>query len=104
MLKGAHEGLVAGIDHGRAGRVLTNIVAHRPSAQADYDSALGLFRGLEFPLLDSLISRKDSSIENIMTLLRLDDQLARKPGMANLQPDIGQLSILVHGAGVTYCQ
>ena len=43
MLKGAQEGLVASIDHGRAGRVLTDIAAHRPSAQADYDSALAVF-------------------------------------------------------------
>lgn len=34
-----------------------------------------------------------------MTLLRLDDELAGKPGMADLQPDMGQLSIPVHGAG-----
>ena len=99
MLRGTHEGLAASIDHGRAGRVLTDVAAHSPSAQADYDSALAVFRGLVFPLLDSLISHKDSSIENIMTLLRFDDQLAGKPGTADLQPDMGQLSIPVHGAG-----
>ena len=50
-------------------------------------------------MLDSLISHKDSSIENIIALCRLDDQLAQKPGMAELQPEVGQLTVPAHGSG-----
>ncbi|GJX60281.1 hypothetical protein Tco_0291671 [Tanacetum coccineum] len=37
--KGMQEGLSAGITHGEAGRVLTDVVAYNPSAEADYLSA-----------------------------------------------------------------
>ena len=84
ILNGAQKGLIAGIEHGRLGTKLTNDTTYRPTTEADYDSALKVFRGLEFPLLGSLVSHKDSSIENIMTLLHLDEQPAEKPGMANL--------------------
>ncbi|GKA03302.1 hypothetical protein Tco_0676083, partial [Tanacetum coccineum] len=38
--KGMQEGLSAGIIHGVAGRVLTDVAAYNPSAEADYLSAL----------------------------------------------------------------
>ena len=42
-VKGAQDGLAAGIEHGKDGRELTTLAAYRPSAQADYDSALAMF-------------------------------------------------------------
>ena len=45
------------------------------------------------------MAHKDSSIESIMVLLRLDDHLAERLGMAKLQPDVGQLTISKRVAG-----
>ncbi|GKD41262.1 hypothetical protein Tco_1261469 [Tanacetum coccineum] len=38
--KGMQDGLAAGIDYGRAGRSLADIVAYNPTMEADYNSAL----------------------------------------------------------------
>nr|GFC35508.1 hypothetical protein [Tanacetum cinerariifolium] len=38
--KGMQDGFAAGITHGREGRVLTDVDAHNPVAEADYVSAL----------------------------------------------------------------
>nr|GFA26437.1 cold-regulated 47 [Tanacetum cinerariifolium] len=38
--KGMHDGLASGITHGKEGRVLTDVAANNPSAEADYVSAL----------------------------------------------------------------
>nr|GFC07663.1 hypothetical protein [Tanacetum cinerariifolium] len=38
--KGMQDGFAAGITHGKEGRVLTDVAAHNPSAEADYISAL----------------------------------------------------------------
>ncbi|GJT51630.1 hypothetical protein Tco_0977787 [Tanacetum coccineum] len=38
--KGMQDGLSAGISHGKEGRVLTDVVAHNPTAEVDYTSAL----------------------------------------------------------------
>ncbi|GJR09259.1 hypothetical protein Tco_0791911 [Tanacetum coccineum] len=38
--KGMQSGLSAGIDHGKAGRNLADVVAYNPAAEADYNSAL----------------------------------------------------------------
>ncbi|GJT65899.1 hypothetical protein Tco_1017379 [Tanacetum coccineum] len=49
--KGMQDGLSADIDHGKAGRSLTDIVAYNPAAEADYNSALQRLREVDFPLL-----------------------------------------------------
>ncbi|GKA88983.1 hypothetical protein Tco_0810795 [Tanacetum coccineum] len=94
--KGMQSGLSAGIDHGKAGRNLEDIVAYNPVAKADYDSALRRFRGVDFPLLVELSSHKDASVEDIMSLLCLESPLADAPGMSDLQPNIKQLTLPIH--------
>ncbi|GKA96211.1 hypothetical protein Tco_0818306 [Tanacetum coccineum] len=49
--KGMQDGLAAGIDHGKAGKSLADIVAYKPAAEADYNSALQRLREVEFLLL-----------------------------------------------------
>lgn len=97
-LYGAQDGLIAGIEHGRSGIELSDLDGYRPSAKTDYDSAYAVFRSLEFPLLSSLESHKDSSIGSIMTLLCLDDQLSKELDMVGLQPSVRQLTIPLRGA------
>ncbi|GKE14419.1 hypothetical protein Tco_1421996 [Tanacetum coccineum] len=54
--KGIKSGLVAGIDHGKAGRGLADIAAYDPFVEARYVSALIAFRDLDFNLLSQLES------------------------------------------------
>ncbi|GJV81803.1 gypsy type transposase [Tanacetum coccineum] len=49
--KGMQEGLAAGIEHGQAGRCLTDLEAYIPSAEADFNSAVRDLRDLNFSLL-----------------------------------------------------
>nr|GEZ04330.1 hypothetical protein [Tanacetum cinerariifolium] len=74
--KRMQDGLAVGIDHGREGRSLTDIVAYNPSAEVDFNSALQELRKLNYPLLDELKSHKDASVKDIMKLLRLEGPLA----------------------------
>ncbi|GJW17287.1 hypothetical protein Tco_0024723 [Tanacetum coccineum] len=55
------EGLAAGIEHGQAGRCLTDLEAYIPSAEVDFNSAVCDLRGLNFPLLQELSNKKDAS-------------------------------------------
>ncbi|GJU98192.1 hypothetical protein Tco_1327463 [Tanacetum coccineum] len=71
--KGMQEGLAAGIEHGQAGRCLTDLEAYIPSAEADFNSAIRDLRDLNFPLLQELSNKKDASTWDVMDLLRLDD-------------------------------
>ncbi|GKA13008.1 hypothetical protein Tco_0692554 [Tanacetum coccineum] len=94
--KGMQEGLAAGIEHGQAGRCLTDLEAYIPSAEADFNSAVRDLRDLNFPLLHELSNKKDASTWDIMDLLRLDDAVAEALGMTDLQPDVSQLMVPVH--------
>ncbi|GJW92521.1 hypothetical protein Tco_0170074 [Tanacetum coccineum] len=94
--KGMQEGLAAGIEHGQAGRCLTDLEAYIPSAEADFNSAIRDLRDLNFPLLQELSNKKDASTWDIMDLLRLDDVVAETLGMTDLQPDVSQLMVPVH--------
>ncbi|GJV31098.1 hypothetical protein Tco_1391498 [Tanacetum coccineum] len=94
--KGMQEGLAAGIEHGQAGRCLSDLEAYNPSAEADFNSAVRDLRGLDFPLLRELSAKKDASTWDVMDLLRLDDAVAEVLGMTDLQPDVGQLMVPVH--------
>ncbi|GKC66015.1 hypothetical protein Tco_1098613 [Tanacetum coccineum] len=62
--KGMQDGLTAGITHGAEGRVLTDLKIN-----------------------------KDASIKTIMNLLRLEDTLAEKLGLTELQPHVDQLMV-----------
>ncbi|GJY27233.1 hypothetical protein Tco_0401959, partial [Tanacetum coccineum] len=94
--KGMQEGLAAGIEHGQAGRCLTDLEAYIPSAEADFNSAVRDLRDLNFPLLQELFNKKDASTWDIMDLLRLDDAVAKALGMTDLQPDMSQLMVPIH--------
>ncbi|GJV39059.1 gypsy type transposase [Tanacetum coccineum] len=94
--KGMQEGLAAGIEHGQAGRCLTDLEAYIPSAEDDFNSAIRDLRDLNFPLIQELSNKKDVSTWDIMDLLRLDDVVAETLGMTDLQPDVSQLMVPVH--------
>ncbi|GJW39724.1 hypothetical protein Tco_0065569 [Tanacetum coccineum] len=66
--KGMQDGLAAWIMHGKEGRELTEVAAHNPSAEVDYVSAF----------------------------LRLEDPLAEKLGLSELQPYVDQLMVPIH--------
>ncbi|GJR22534.1 hypothetical protein Tco_0971061 [Tanacetum coccineum] len=94
--KGMQEGLAAGIEHGQAGRCLTDLEAYIPSAEDDFNSAIRDLRDLNFPLIQELSNKKDASTWDIMDLLRLDDAVAETLGMTDFQPDVSQLMVPVH--------
>ncbi|GJZ93111.1 hypothetical protein Tco_0665176, partial [Tanacetum coccineum] len=94
--KGMQEGLAAGIEHGQAGRCLSDLEAYNPSTEADFNSVVRDLRGLDFLLLRELSAKKDASTWDVMDLLRLDDAVAKVLGMTDLQPDVGQLMVPVH--------
>nr|GEX73992.1 hypothetical protein [Tanacetum cinerariifolium] len=94
--KGMQDGFTAGIDHGREGRILTDVAAYSPSAEAEFNSALQELREIDFPLLSELKSHKDTSVEDIMNLLRLEGPLVDAPGMVDMQPDIEQLKVPIY--------
>ncbi|GKE08781.1 hypothetical protein Tco_1412332, partial [Tanacetum coccineum] len=72
--KGIQAGLVAGIDHGKAGRDLANVAAYDPSMEARYDA----------------------SIANITSLLHLEGPSAETPEISRLQPSYEKLLLPVH--------
>ncbi|GJR79519.1 hypothetical protein Tco_0150304 [Tanacetum coccineum] len=54
--KGMQDGLVAGIDHGKAERGLVDVAAYNPSMEANYASAVNALRAVDFPFLAQLES------------------------------------------------
>ncbi|GJU67618.1 hypothetical protein Tco_1253877 [Tanacetum coccineum] len=73
--KGMQEGLAAGIEHGQAGRCLTDLEAYIPSAEDDFNSAIRDLRDLNFLLLQELFDKKDASTWDIM-ISSLDEHVA----------------------------
>nr|GEU93596.1 hypothetical protein [Tanacetum cinerariifolium] len=94
--KGMHGGLSAGIDHGKAGMSLEDVVAYNPSVEADYTSAFQRLREVNFPLLFELQYHKDESTADVMDLLHLEGPLADVLGMSDLQPNIEQRKLPIH--------
>ncbi|GJW95084.1 hypothetical protein Tco_0174756 [Tanacetum coccineum] len=94
--KGMQDGLSTGIDHGKVGRSLADIVGYNSTAKADYNSALQRLREVEFPLLAELKSHKDASTADVMNLVSLEGPLADAPGMSDLQPDVEQWTLPIH--------
>nr|GEY01775.1 chitinase-like protein 1 [Tanacetum cinerariifolium] len=80
------DGLSTGIDHGKEGRNLADIVAYNPAAEVDYNFALQRLHEVDFSLLFELKSHKDASVEDIINLLRLEGPLDDASGMSGLQP------------------
>nr|GEZ32310.1 hypothetical protein [Tanacetum cinerariifolium] len=94
--KGMQDGLYARITHGADGRVLTDVAAYNPFADADSLSALQRLQSVNFSLIVELKSNKDASIDTIMNLLCLEDSLAEKLGLTELQPHVDQLMVPIH--------
>ncbi|GJQ90643.1 hypothetical protein Tco_0001782 [Tanacetum coccineum] len=94
--KGIQDGLADDIDHGKAGRVLVEVAAYNPAAKANYVSAMNALRDVDFPFLTQLASRKDSSIFDLMDLLRLEGPMAETPEAEQLQPSLDQLMLPIH--------
>ncbi|GJW41832.1 hypothetical protein Tco_0070631 [Tanacetum coccineum] len=59
--KGMQEGLATGIEHGQAGRFLSDLEAYNPSAEANFNFVVRDLRGLDFSLLWDLSAKKDAS-------------------------------------------
>ncbi|GJR16195.1 hypothetical protein Tco_0798847 [Tanacetum coccineum] len=49
--KGIQDGFAAGIDHGKAGRVLTEVAAYDPTVEANYVAAVNALRAVDFLFL-----------------------------------------------------
>ncbi|GJY61369.1 hypothetical protein Tco_0462026 [Tanacetum coccineum] len=94
--KGMQDGLSVGITHGKEGRVLTDVAAYNPSAEADYVSALQQLQHVNLSLLAELRSNKDAGVEVLMNILRLEDALDEKLGLSELQPHVDQLMVPIH--------
>ncbi|GJV30505.1 hypothetical protein Tco_1386953 [Tanacetum coccineum] len=94
--KGMQDGLSAGITHGKKGRVLADIVAYNPSAKVDYISTLQQLQSVNFSLLAKLKSNMDASVETLMNVLLLEEALAERLGLNELQPHVDQLIVPIH--------
>nr|GEW30486.1 hypothetical protein [Tanacetum cinerariifolium] len=70
--KGMQDGLVAGIEHGKAKRALSDVSAYNPFADVIYVAAVSAVRDVDFSLLTLLASQKDDSIADIMDSLCLE--------------------------------
>nr|GFD05293.1 hypothetical protein [Tanacetum cinerariifolium] len=73
--KGMQDGLAAEITHDVEGRVLADVAAYNPSADADYFSALQRLQNINFSLLAELRYNKNASVDTIMNILHLEDNL-----------------------------
>ncbi|GKB43773.1 hypothetical protein Tco_0888715, partial [Tanacetum coccineum] len=94
--KGMQDRSAAGITHGQEGRVLTDVAAYNPSAEAEYISALQQLQSVNFSFLAELKSNKDASVETIMKILRLEESLAERLGLTGSQPHVDQLMVPIH--------
>ncbi|GKF92167.1 hypothetical protein Tco_0278886, partial [Tanacetum coccineum] len=61
-----------------------------------YIAALQRLQNVNFPLLAKLKSNKDAIIEAVMNILRLEEPLADKLGLNELQPHVDQLMVPIH--------
>ncbi|GJZ83294.1 hypothetical protein Tco_0648467 [Tanacetum coccineum] len=91
--KGMQGELAVDIDHGKAGRCLTDDAAYDPSAEANYIFAVSALRAVKFPLLAQLESHKDVNIGEIMGLLHLEGPAAEALEASQLQPSPEQLML-----------
>ncbi|GJW14417.1 hypothetical protein Tco_0018550 [Tanacetum coccineum] len=88
--------LMAGVDHGKAGRDLSIIEAYDPSVKAKYVDVVNALGTVDFSLLSELKSKKDASIVDLMDSLRLEGPLAEIPRAKDLQPSPEQLRLPIH--------
>nr|GEW11433.1 hypothetical protein [Tanacetum cinerariifolium] len=88
VCRGKQDGLTAGIEHGRAERSIEDVTAFNPSAEGDYVAIINALRDVNFPLLSQLKDNKDSSMADIMDLLRLEGPAAEAFEASQLQPSL----------------
>ncbi|GJY22228.1 hypothetical protein Tco_0394794, partial [Tanacetum coccineum] len=93
---GMQDGLAAGITHGKEGWVLADVAAYNPSTEVDFVSALRQLQSVNFSLLAELKLNKDSSVETLMNILRLEETLAERLGLNESQPHVDQLMVPIH--------
>nr|GFC53309.1 hypothetical protein [Tanacetum cinerariifolium] len=89
--KGMQDRLSARISHGKEGRVLTDV-----AAEGIYIFALQQLQNVNFFVLAELKSNKDSSVRTMMNILHLEEALAERLGLNELQPHVDQLMVLIH--------
>ncbi|GKD30871.1 hypothetical protein Tco_1241649 [Tanacetum coccineum] len=94
--KGMQDGLSTRITHGTEARALTDVAAYNSSAEADYISALQHLQNVNFSLLAELRCNKDASVDTLMNILRLEETLAERLGLTELQPHIDQLLVPIY--------
>ncbi|GKD83880.1 hypothetical protein Tco_1350719 [Tanacetum coccineum] len=94
--KGMQDGIAVEITHEKEGRVLTYVAAYNPSAKDDYFSALQQLQNVNFSVLAELKFNKDSSVDTLMNILRLEDTLAERLGLNESQPHVDQLMVPIH--------
>nr|GEU36919.1 hypothetical protein [Tanacetum cinerariifolium] len=85
LAQGMQNGLSVGITHGKEGRLLTDVAAHNPSAEADYIFALQKLQNVNFSLLAELKYNKDASVKIVMDIIHLEEPLAEKLGLKEFQ-------------------
>nr|GEW36656.1 transposase (putative), gypsy type [Tanacetum cinerariifolium] len=79
--KGMQDWLAARITHGKEGRVLADVTAYNPSTEVGYISALQQLQSVNFSLLTALKINKDSSVETLINILRLEEFVAERLGL-----------------------
>nr|GEW87859.1 hypothetical protein [Tanacetum cinerariifolium] len=100
--KGIHDGLAVGIEHGIAGRSITDVTAFNPFAESDYIAAINTLQGVSFSLLAQLEANKDASMVDIMDLIRLEGPATETSKAHQLQPSLNQLMIPIYRLGINY--
>nr|GEW69482.1 hypothetical protein [Tanacetum cinerariifolium] len=80
----------------KAGRVLAEVVAYDPAAEANYVVVVNALRAVNFPFLAQLNSHKDSSMADLMDLFGLEGHAAQASEAEQLQPSPDQLMLPIH--------
>nr|GEX54836.1 hypothetical protein [Tanacetum cinerariifolium] len=91
-----HDGLKAGVDHGKTRRDLSMIEAYDPSVEAKYVDAVNDLRTVDFPLLSVLKSKKDACMIDLIDSIHLEGPLDEIPRAEELQPSLEQLMLPIH--------
>nr|GEW56445.1 putative transposase (putative), gypsy type [Tanacetum cinerariifolium] len=92
--KGMQDGLVAGIDHGKARKDLVDVADYNPSTKANYVFAVNAFRVVDFSLFAQQESQKDTSIADVMGLLHLKVLRPILRRLTNCNPLLSSLCFL----------
>ncbi|GJV17540.1 hypothetical protein Tco_1362863 [Tanacetum coccineum] len=79
---------------GRTG--LAEVAAYNLVTEANYVSVVSALCNMDFPLLAQLASHKDTSISDLMALLRLEGPAAETPEAFQLQPSPKQLMLPIY--------